>query len=223
MINTTDDLIFVCLDKEVRPLIIKAAKLTEKIIFDFEGVKSVTIEQAERENAREIVRFSFIQYFGDIENNPNLSKSWLNSLFLTVTRRTIAERNKLLPSFFTESAKLLPQQKSKIGKLCTHLHLFFHNIWCLKIALLPTSYSRLPKEKIKHPEKKINSKGIIITIDVPIGEEFYPEFLKLARSPLLKKNYDSKVNDQLPESSYDNINWYAHRVVRAMDVWDLQD
>lgn len=222
MINVTNELHFLCDEKEVKSFIVEAAKLTETIILDFEGRKSVSINEAVNENPRKKLKFCFIQYFSDIENNPDLSKKWLNSLYHLVVNRTTPEYRKNISKFFTDNTKLLPQQKAKLDKLRAHLHLFIHNLWCVKAALLPTSYSRLPYEVIKD-SSEVTDKGKPKEYKQYIGEDYYPPFLKLARSPLLRKPYDLKVNDHIPQSAIKNINWYAHRVIRAQDVWSLND
>ncbi|PMN99158.1 hypothetical protein BCT21_01155 [Vibrio sp. 10N.222.55.F9] len=222
MINLTKDLHFLCDDKEVKELIIEAANLTKTIILDFEGKKSVSTNEAVNENARNKLKYCFIQYFNDIEKNPDLSKKWLNSLYHLVSNRTSPEYRKKIANFFTEETKLLPKQKAKLDKLRAHLHLFMHNLWCIKAVLLPTSYSRLPYEVVKI-SSKIEGKEESKNCKQYIGEDYYPQFLKLARSPLLQIPYDLKVNDHISPSSINNINWYAHRVVRAQDVWSLND
>lgn len=222
MINTTHELIFICKDEDIKPLIIKAVKLTHRIILEYEGVKSITLEQAINENSREKLHFSFFQYFSDIDSNTELSKNWLSSLFNLVVNRTQNEYLENIPNFFTYESRQLPKQKAKLLKCRQHLHLFFHNLWCLRIALLPTSYSQLPVEKYKDLTKTTRS-GRSAYCNEAIGEDYYPEFLKLARSPLLKKPYNQELNDHIPNSSLKNIDWYVHRIVRAQDVWELKE
>ncbi|EGR2781349.1 hypothetical protein DLH94_09040 [Vibrio parahaemolyticus] len=222
MINTTKDLQILCDDDNVKSAIVEAARLTEKIILNFEGRQSVSIEEAVRENSRKRLKFCFIQYFKDIKNNQELSKTWLNSMFHLVANRTATEYRKNISNYFTEESKQLPKQRAKLDKLRMHLHLFFHCLWCVKAALLPTSYSRLPYEVVSHPTE-VDDKGKPKKYNQYLGEEFYPQFLKLARSPLLQKPYDHRINDHIPKSSLKNIDWYAHRVIRAQDVWTIDD
>jgi len=222
MLNTSDDLFFICQDADVVPLIIKAAKLTEKNILDAEGRTSVHRHEAINESANSLLKFTFIQYFADIQNNTELSKEWLNSLYHIVNNRTYPLYAATIPKFFTEETQILKRQKAKLEKLRTHLHLFFHNIWCVKAALLPTSYSRLPYG-IVSSETEVTSEGKPKTIRKYIAEDFYPEILKVVRSPFMEEPFNREFKDLLPESALKNIDWYAHRVIRAQDVWDVTD
>jgi hypothetical protein len=222
MLNTSNDLFFVCKAEDVVPLIIKAAKLTEKNISDAEGRTSVHRDEAINESSKSLLKFTFIQYFADIEDNRELSKEWLNSLYHLVTNRTYSSYAESIPTFFTDESKLLKRQKAKLEKLRSHLHLFLHNVWCVKAALLPTTYSRLPFE-IVNSKTEITAAGRPKKTRKYIAESFYPEILKIVRSPLMVRPFSRKFIDQLPESAIKNLDWYAHRVIRAQDVWDVTD
>lgn len=220
---------FICRDEDVRTLIIKAAKETEKEICSFYGydVNKVTVDMAIRENARNVVMLSFTQYFRDIEDNQELNtpegaKAWLKKLFDLIVNSPARVVIHNLPLYFTEASQCHPLPKPKLGKCATFLHYFFHKVWCVKLALLPPSYSRYPTLKQLDPiatkEKKKKT-----YLSIPLGEHNAPQFLALARSSISEKPYDSDVNALIPDSAHTNISWYAHRVVRAQDVWDLND
>ena len=227
MINTSNRLIIVCKDADLRSLIIEAASKTERDIFDLWGVKNVTVEQAIEENARGHLRYPFIQYFKDIKDNraldtPKSAKEWLNRLFCLIDTENANTQVKQLPLFFTEKSRAYPQQKAKLQKCLTQLHLFIHNLWCVKLALLPPSYSRYPTERVLD-DAATEKQGKRIYRNVPLAEKSSPEFLKLARSKVSQVEYNEEINILLPENAIGNINWYAHRFVRAQDVWELKD
>lgn len=230
MINTTNRLMFVCRDENVRTLIIKAAKETEEDICSFYGhdVNKVTVDTAIRENPRKMVTLAFTQYFRDIEDNQDLdtpegAKTWLNNIFSLIENSPQNEVIRNLPLYFTEASRCHPKQKPKLEKCVTLLHYFFHKAWCVKLALLPTSYSRYPVLRQQDPIATKEQGGKKVYKNIPLGEHNAPQFLALARSSISEKPYDLDINALIPDSARTNISWYAHRVVRAQDVWSIND
>jgi hypothetical protein len=223
MLNTSKDIVFVCKDEDVVHLIIKAAKLTKENILDREGRTSILHSEAIKETVRGSPKFTFFKYFTDIENNKELSKEWANSLFHLVANRSFPKYEEDIHRYFTSLAQRLPRQRGKIEKLRQELHLFIHNLWCVRAVILPTVYSRLPFE-IVASENEINPEtNKPKKIRKPIAVSCYPEILKIVHSPFITPPFNKEFVDHISESAINNLYWYAHRIIRAMDAWDLTD
>ena len=80
-------------------------------------------------------------------------------------------------------------------KLCHEKMLIFRCIFCHKTESPPEKNLTLPPEKIQHPDKKLNSQGIILISwkDLKPPEKYQP--------PTLKKSQSTRKNSPIDKVS----------------------
>lgn len=208
--NTTESLQFICHDNEVGNRAIKALNLAMECIRKDLNTNNITQHDIENESARAALpRLSLFKFFGDIRA-AQTDKEWIEGIFelsKSDYKRVRIEVVKFLP----QEAKHKNITQNHARALKRDLQLFIHCCWVSKLVLIPVSFSPLP------------------TLRNCLGQQYewafgaYPELLRYIRSPFCSEFKNQNITEYISEKSLTNLNWYAHRYIRACAAWVVED
>lgn len=209
--NNTNEPIFLCDKKDIGKHAIKALHLAMRCIKKDLNIKRLTQEKIENEPSRlQLPRLSLFKYFKDIDEK-DIDEKWMQGIYHLATSN-YEEVRVNVGAYVPSSAKHFSINQNTARALKRDLQLLLHCCWAIKFALLPLSFSPLPILK--------NTKGERLEW----AFDAYPEVLRLIRAPFCQElAEDINIIEHIGEKSITNLNWYAHRYVRACAAWEVED
>lgn len=208
--NTTENLVFPCPDDEIGERSIAALSLAMKCIKTNLDITYLTQDEIDNEPARAALpRLTLFKFFGEAKAE-NIDRKWVEKAFVLASssyQKVRSEISELIP----EEAKHKKITQNHARALKRELVLFIHCCWATKLALIPMKFSSLPTLK--------NSEGE----QFEWAFEAYPEILKFIRSPFCDELAEFSIVEKIGKKAIRNLNWYAHRYVRACAAWEVED